>query len=537
MTTIGANAFGGCTNLTNATLEEGIIEIQARAFNTERQLNALVKEYSKLASLTIPVSVQVMDSITAEQTDIIFAGGRTTLGKDISFYISAGRSITIPASVTKIEAGDLWLSEDATMYYGGTEKQWQALYEKYGGNRNYQSLWDAKVVFGDGRAQEFVMNNGVLEQYRGPGGDAVVPGNVPRVADHAFTFNSSFVDKYSDGNHKIAGIVFPEGVEEIGSSACRGLSNLTGVTLPKSLESIGEGAFGRCRDLTTVTFRPDSNTDIGNFAFSDCEGLVTVTLPNSGSLGEFCFSPQALVGSHRVKSVTVPAGVAAVWSAFVDDEYLEGTVETVYGVPASTAEYWATRSNGVTFVPIALRTPPHPSSPRSPRSPPRPGSTTCPRYVVRGPLLWAVEKNVTLGTGDGVFSPTAECTQIQILTFLWRAAGRPDSNVTLSVAVTENAGYAGAARWATEKKMIDGSFAPNAPCRGTAIKFIRQALGASKTGSASSFSDVAAGTVYAEVVSWAVEKGITMGTSDTTFEPNKLCDRIQIVTLLYWAYK
>lgn len=142
---------------------------------------------------------------------------------------------------------------------------------------------------------------------------------------------------------------------------------------------------------------------------------------------------------------------------------------------------------------------------------------------------WAVAHEITNGTGDGKFSPAQDCTQEQILTFLYRAARGGGSTATAE-------DMAAAVNWAREKGMIDDSFNGKTPCtRSTAVSYIWQALGKSPAGS-SSFSDVAAGASYAAAVDWAVEIGVTDGTGNGRFSPNKICDRGTIVTFLHRAY-
>ena len=96
-------------------------------------------------------------------------------------------------------------------------------------------------------------------------------------------------------------------------------------------------------------------------------------------------------------------------------------------------------------------------------------------------VLWAVENGITVGTGDGTtFSPNADCTRAQIMTFLWRAAGSPEPSATTH-----------------------------------------------------SFTDVNMDGYYGNAVLWAVENGITNGTTATTFSPDNNCTRAQIVTFLW----
>ena len=163
------------------------------------------------------------------------------------------------------------------------------------------------------------------------------------------------------------------------------------------------------------------------------------------------------------------------------------------------------------------------------------------------PVAWAVEKGVTNGTTTTTFSPYEKCTQVQILTFLWRAAGKPASNTALPINITgKNIDYAeGALRWAAENKMIDRSFVPNTPCtRASAVTYIWQAFGspevvvwsASDGWGGSNFTDVPANSTLADAISWAVAEEVTNGTSQTTFSPNGICNRGEIVTFLYRAY-
>ena len=97
-------------------------------------------------------------------------------------------------------------------------------------------------------------------------------------------------------------------------------------------------------------------------------------------------------------------------------------------------------------------------------------------------VSWAYNNNVTKGTSDTTFGSMDSCTRGQVVTFLWRAAGSP---------------------------------APN--------------------NSKNPFTDVKSGDYYYDAVLWAVENGITAGTSDTTFSPNNTCSSAHIITFLYRA--
>lgn len=152
------------------------------------------------------------------------------------------------------------------------------------------------------------------------------------------------------------------------------------------------------------------------------------------------------------------------------------------------------------------------------------------------PVAWAVEAEITNGTSATAFSPAKPCTHAEILTFLWRAAGEPVSYGDASLMLGEGEFYAGAVRWAAGLDMLEDDFDPDAPCsRSEAVWYIWYAF-ERPYAAVGCFDDVPSGADYAQAVGWAVSEGITTGTSDTTFEPDTVCDRGQIVTFLYRAY-
>ena len=154
-------------------------------------------------------------------------------------------------------------------------------------------------------------------------------------------------------------------------------------------------------------------------------------------------------------------------------------------------------------------------------------------------VKWAAETGVTTGVGDGLFAPEWVCTRGQIVTFLWRASGSPAPKATELpfTDVAADAYYAQAVLWAVENGITNGTsettFGPDQTCtRAHAVAFLYRMSG-SPAAAGSTFSDVAADAYYSTAVAWAVEKGITNGTSGTTFSPDDTCTRGQIVTFLY----
>ena len=158
-------------------------------------------------------------------------------------------------------------------------------------------------------------------------------------------------------------------------------------------------------------------------------------------------------------------------------------------------------------------------------------------------VKWAVKNGITTGVGNDLFAPEQPCTRAQIVTFLWRAAGSPEPKTASSFTdVPANAYYAKAVAWAVENGITNGmtetTFAPDATCtRGQSVTFLYRALKGTAPTTVNGFTDVAADAFYADAVAWAVESGVTNGTTDSTFSPNNGCTRAQIVTFLYRAYQ
>ena len=154
-------------------------------------------------------------------------------------------------------------------------------------------------------------------------------------------------------------------------------------------------------------------------------------------------------------------------------------------------------------------------------------------------VLWAAENGITGGVDDTHFAPNVTCTRAQAVTFLWRAAGSPAPKSSEMPFEDVAAGsYYDAVLWAVEngitKGTSDTTFSPNADCtRAQAMAFIWRSQKSAAADGVNPFTDVAADAYYAGAVQWAVENGVTNGTSDTTFSPNTNCTRAQIVTFLF----
>lgn len=154
-------------------------------------------------------------------------------------------------------------------------------------------------------------------------------------------------------------------------------------------------------------------------------------------------------------------------------------------------------------------------------------------------VKWAAEKGITGGIGKNLFGPSGPCTRAQIVTFLWRAAGSPDTELNNNFSdVSANAYYAEAVAWAVENGITTGisgdKFSPDMTCtRAQAVTFLYRFAKAQTSGGASDFRDVAANAYYAAAVKWATENNITNGIGSGLFGSNDDCTRAQIVTFLW----
>ena len=155
-------------------------------------------------------------------------------------------------------------------------------------------------------------------------------------------------------------------------------------------------------------------------------------------------------------------------------------------------------------------------------------------------VLWAAKNGITGGVDAAHFAPNVTCTRAQVVTFLWRAAGSPAPKSSMMPFTDVPAGsyYEQAVLWAVENGITDGTsattFSPDAVCsRGQIVTFLWRSQKSPASDSVNPFADVAADAYYNSAVLWAAENGITGGTTATTFSPNNDCTRAQIVTFLY----
>lgn len=160
------------------------------------------------------------------------------------------------------------------------------------------------------------------------------------------------------------------------------------------------------------------------------------------------------------------------------------------------------------------------------------------------PIDWAVTHHLSSGTTSTTFSPNKGCTRAAVVTFVWRALGspKPVSKQCPFLDVSKNTYYYQPVLWAVENGIIAGTssttFSPKKVCtRAEIITILWRAMGSPPASGSSAFPfrDVPTDAYYREAVAWAVENGLTSGTTPTTFSPKKTCTRASAMTFLYRA--
>ena len=378
-----------------------------------------------------------------------------------------------------------------------------------------------------------------------------IPGTLSRISRSAFSICSGMKE-----------LTIAEGVETIGVRAFDGCNQLETVSLPSTLRTIEERAFLGCNALTACTL-PDGVRSIGLYAFDGIKiqnlafpgsvtrigphaygatAVETVVLPRSLK----CVSFEAFNYCKQLKTLYIPVGVEVLgYRSFRDDSalkdvYYEGSQSqwnAVRGVKASEL----TASSPTIHFNAAM-----PGQAASPATAP---SVTPAAPVSDGPfadvwkanyfcdsVTWAVERGITNGASQTTFLPHNPCTRAHVLTFLWRANGAPEplgENPYTDVPAGQY--YTKAAVWAYEQGLTDGvEFHGEEPCRRKMAALYLWRLAGSPAVEDNPFQDTIG--VYAQAAAWAAAQGITNGTSETTFNPEGVCTRAQIVTFLYRAY-
>lgn len=350
--------------------------------------------------------------------------------------------------------------------------------------------------------------------------------------------------------NKLATVTLGEGVTNISEGVFKESALLT-INLPSTINKIGLNAFKDCKSLQVVTMM--GCEVIGQSAFSGCSSLRKLTLaPNTKELGHSCFAYCNALTSVRIpKSVTKISYGAFYWHKNSGYPALEQVVIlnpdceindyaylgregicTIYGEYGSTAHDYAI-TQGYNFELLGNEKP-EPSIFKD---------VSSSAYYAK-PVEWAVNNGITAGITPVTFEPETICTRGQVVTFLWRAAGKPAPTTKTCTFkdVQKDAYYYNAVLWAVENDITSGinaaTFAPNATCtRDQVVTFLWRAMGKQEpTSTRCTFTDINVNGFYYKAMLWAVENKITAGISPTKFSPNGSCTRCQVVSFLYRTY-
>ena len=432
---------------------------------------------------------------------------------------------------------------------------------------------------------------------------------------------------------QVTAIVVEEGVTTVGNWAFNGMLNAESVTLPSTLDYIGLFAFIGCEKLTEVDL-PQGLTGIGQQAFFNCYGLTEITIPgtvtfldagifdsctslkraylekstagvfvNGSAIFRNCTALEEIVveeGHCALKSIdgilynyddqgldllSYPLGVTMTELVLPDDviginqfglenarigsivfpwdfEYFSDFAlsscpelktltfkgnapyfnETALFANDLTIRYpsgnatWTEEMMGnysafsITWEPYTLE---------------NPFSDVPSESFFEEPVVWAVKSGITNGLSDTAFGPEDTCNRAQVVTFLWRAAGKPEPTSMENPFTDVEAGsfYEKAVLWAVENGITNGTsettFGPNDPCnRAAVVTFLYRTFHSPQvSGDGLPFDDVPADSWYAAPIAWALQNEITNGISATAFGPTASCNRAQVVTFLYRAYE
>ncbi|MDO4173338.1 MAG: S-layer homology domain-containing protein [Eubacteriales bacterium] len=349
--------------------------------------------------------------------------------------------------------------------------------------------------------------------------------------------NSAPYAKYSD---KIQSVVVQTGISRIGEEAFYGCTALRSVSLSSGVKSIGMLAFGKT-SLTEITL-PISVKTIEAQAFWR-SSLESIIIPeNVQEIGSSAFAR-----CSGLKTVWIGRSVKKIGNAAF---HACPKLQAIYFYGSAPVMGDAGSNNIFDGAIVTAYYPENAGWDAAARQQyggsvdwkvwePTFADVAQGKYYSNA-VQWAVKNGITSGTTTMTFSPSTGCTRAQAVTFLWNAAGKPIvSGVSNPFKdVKSDAYYYNAVLWAKSKGITSGTsattFSPSATCtRAQIVTFLWNQEGKVVTTGSSAFKDVKTGAYYEDAVNWAVKNRITSGTSATTFSPSATCTRGQIVTFLY----
>lgn len=496
LTKIGINAFLTCDRLTSVTIPNSVVHIEhgAFAFCSALESVRIGDGVEHIGSFLYNYTTQGAFESCSALKIVTFGSGLKRIDDRTFFYCTSLESIAIPYGVERIDrmvfdgcTNLKYISLPDSVAYLGQDAFRNTAYV------NTKDNWKGGILY---------LGNWVLDTDQAVRTADVREGTIG-IAPYAFI-------KHFD-SQGVKTVTLPNSLTHIGAEAFMMSSELERVTIPDSVAVIDRQAFNLCAKLNNL-FIPSGVQRIEEAAFCDCDALTDVMILSK----DVVFGEGALGTTAEYAQAGEP----------FDFRYNANL--TIRGYAGSTAETYA-REHGFRFLDIA--------------NPTNRFFDVAPGAYYSNAVSWSVTKEITSGTGNGNFSPNSPCTRGQVVTFLWRASGCPEPRTATHpfTDVKPGAYYYKAMLWAVENEITTGAtestFAPNKSCtRGQVVTFLWRAKGRPEPQSVSHpFKDVNESGYYYKAMLWAVENGITTGASASTFSPSKTCTRGQVVTFLYRA--
>lgn len=544
-------AFQYCEKLTSATLPDSVNSIGRRAFADCTSLvtvyfegNAPLLEEAAFDSDTVTL-YYIPDTVGWTDSPAYDAVAGTWNGYKLAIWEERATS------------GYCGGEGDGTNLVWNFDKEGTLTISGIGKMRDYDCRWTESTTpwrFFLNSIKKVIVENGVTtigaQAFYGCGSlEAVaISGSVTSIGDGAFGECSSLKEA-----------VIPDSVSSIGYYAYERCTSLKKVVIGNGITMINGETFSGCSALIDVTIG-ENVTTISGCSFWHCTALEEIRIPASVTQIDNAFSD-----CTNLRSVYFEGNAPAVVNADDRSPSFAADVVTLYYAPGTTgwtdsAAYDAEAGtwNGYKLVVQVVddqendRPAVNPNRPQI--GPTIQQNNTWQEIVIEkettfsdvgksdyfyDAVNWAVENGITNGISGKQFGPNAVCTRMQVVTFLWRAAGCPEpvSSKMKFKDVPANAYYYDAVLWAVENGIVKGvgskSFAPDAECtRGQIVTFLYRWMGTPAAAN-SSFKDVTTNSYCYEAVQWAVENGITKGMGKKAFAPDAKCTRAQIVTFLY----